>query len=120
MARPRAHLTRAPIAEAVLDLRVLRREGIDADHFSGLAASLGPEYGQSAPMHSIEARFGIEKGRPVGPTQVQAAVGWVYQTDGAIVQFRVDGFKRSANWNPIRAGKGYSERPTVCGGSTSK
>ena len=92
MARPRAHLTHAPIAEAVLDLRVLRREGIDANQFSGLAATLGPEYGQSAPMHSIEARFGIERGRPVGPTQVQEAVGWVYQTDGAIVQFRVDGF----------------------------
>lgn len=92
MASPRAHLTRAPIAEAVVDLRVLRREGVDANQFSGLAASLGGGYGQSAPMHSIEARFGIEAGRPVGPTQIHAAVGWIYQTDGAIVQFRVDGF----------------------------
>jgi uncharacterized protein (TIGR04255 family) len=76
----------------VLDLRVLRREGIDADQFSGLAATLGPEYGKSTPMHSIEARFGIVKGRPVGPTHVQAALGWVFQAEGAIVQFKVDGF----------------------------
>jgi len=43
-------------------------------------------------MHSIEARFGIEGGRPVGPTQVHSAVGWVYRADAAIAQFRVDGF----------------------------
>ena len=92
MARSRAHLTHAPIAEAVIDFRVLRREGIAADQFSGLAASLGPEYSQSAPMHSIEARFGMDRGRPVGPTQVQSPVGWVYQADGAISQFRIDGF----------------------------
>jgi uncharacterized protein (TIGR04255 family) len=42
-------------------------------------------------MYSIEARFGIEGGRPVG-MQVQAALGWVYRADGAIAQFRVDGF----------------------------
>jgi uncharacterized protein (TIGR04255 family) len=99
-------LTNAPIAEAVLDMRVLRREGVDAAQFSGLAESLGPGYGQSAPMHSIEARFGIDRGRPVGPTQVQAAVGWVYQTAGAVVQFRVDGFTFSklepyTNWESV-------------------
>ncbi len=70
-------------------------------------------------MHSIEARFGIEKGRPVGPTQVQAAVAWVYQTDGAIVQFRVDGFTFS-KLEPYTSWEGYLERPTVCGGSTSR
>ena len=43
-------------------------------------------------MQSFQARFGIEQGRPVGPTQVQSAIGWLYQAPGAIAQFRVDGF----------------------------
>ncbi|MCC7415600.1 MAG: TIGR04255 family protein [Acidobacteria bacterium] len=91
MARPRAHLKRAPIAEAVIDFRVLRREGVSPDQFRALTA-IGHEYGSPSPMHSIEARFGIEGGRPVAPTQVQAAVGWVYKADGAVAQFRLDGF----------------------------
>jgi uncharacterized protein (TIGR04255 family) len=78
--------------EAVIDFRVLRREGITADQFQGLLETLGSQYRNPSPMHSIQARFGMEEGRPVGPMQVQAAVGWVYQSDGALAQFRVDGF----------------------------
>jgi uncharacterized protein (TIGR04255 family) len=92
MARPRAHLSNAPIAEAVIDFRVLRREAITAEQFGDLSAAVGVEYANRSPMTSIEARFGIEGGRPVDPVQLQAAVGWAYQAQSAIAQFRVDGF----------------------------
>lgn len=92
MARPRAHLAHAPIAEAVIDFRVLRRDGVLADHFAGLTNRIGAEYNQSSVMQSVTARFGFESGRPVGPTQEQSAVGWLYQRPGAVAQFRVDGF----------------------------
>jgi uncharacterized protein (TIGR04255 family) len=91
MAKPRSHLRHAPIAEAVIDFRVVRREGIDAARFEGLITAIGKEYANTAPMFSIEARFGIEAGRPVGK-QVETATGWSYRSDEAIAQFRVDGF----------------------------
>ena len=92
MARPRAHLRRAPIAEAIIDFRVLRHNQIAADRFAGLAGRIGHEYDRSSVMGSIHARFGIEGGRPLEPTQSQIAIGWMYQAQTAIAQFRVDGF----------------------------
>ncbi len=94
MARPREHLARAPIVEAVIDFRVLVREGIVADQFSGLRPRIGQQYDPPSPLHRVEARFGIERGKAVVPTQVEAPVGWLYKSPAqpAIAQFRVDGF----------------------------
>ena len=92
MARPRSHLTNAPIAEAVIDFRVLRRDEIGPGRFEGLLGRIGGDYDRPSEMKSIHARFGIEGGRPVEPTQLQAAVGWMYQAPTMIAQFRVDGF----------------------------
>ena len=94
MARPRTHLARAPIVEAVIDFRVLRREGITADHFSGLGLRIGQQYDSPSLMRSVEARFGVAGGRAVPPTQVEAAIGWLYQaqTEKTVAQFRIDGF----------------------------
>jgi uncharacterized protein (TIGR04255 family) len=92
MARPRAHLRNAPIVEAVIDFRVLRREGLVADAFAGLDRSIGDAYRQGSLMQSIEARFGIEQERLTGPTTVKSAVGWQYRAGSSVVQFRVNGF----------------------------
>jgi uncharacterized protein (TIGR04255 family) len=92
MARPPQHLTRAPIDEAVIDFRVLRRNDITSDRFAGLVTRIGPDYNRSSEMQSIHARFGVQGGRPLEPTQMQATVGWMYQAPTAIAQFRVDGF----------------------------
>jgi len=94
MARPRSHLARAPIVEAVIDFRVLPREGIAADHFSGLCSRVGQQYNPPSLMRSVEARFGVERGKAVAPTQVEAPFGWLYQsqTQATVAQFRVDGF----------------------------
>ncbi|MGD1216429.1 MAG: TIGR04255 family protein [Terriglobales bacterium] len=94
MARPRSHLARAPIVEAVIDFRVLAREGIAADQMSGLLPKIGQQYEPPSMMHRVEARFGIERGKALVPTQVEAPLGWVYQcrSQAAVAQFRVDGF----------------------------
>jgi uncharacterized protein (TIGR04255 family) len=94
MARPRTHLTRAPIVEAVIDFRILSREGIAANQFSGLGSRIGEQYDTPSLMHRVEARFGVERGRAIAPTQVEAPVGWMYRsrTQAAVAQFRVDGF----------------------------
>lgn len=92
MARIRGHLRNAPIGEALIDFRVLRRELISADVFSGLGALVGQRYSQSRVMQSVRARFGIDQGQMVEPSSTQAAVGWIYIAEGAVAQFRVDGF----------------------------
>lgn len=92
MARPREHLEHAPIAEAVIDFRVLRRDDITVREFAHLKRRIGAQYDEGALMHSIQARFGIDQGKPISPTQVQSAVGWIYKTAGTVAQFRIDGF----------------------------
>src|SRR5688572_8917959 len=92
MARPRAHLNAAPIVEAVIDFRVLRRDDVTAETFSDLQDQVGAVYGRALPLRSLEARFGLEEGRPIQPQQIEASVGWAYQNDAAIAQFRIDGF----------------------------
>ena len=92
MARPRSHLRNAPIAEAVIDFRVLRQEQVSSDTFARLSSSVGEHYTQASPMQSIYARFGFDNGQLVNPSPVQEIVGWVYRTETEIAQFRVDGF----------------------------
>jgi hypothetical protein len=55
MAGRRDHLRRAPIAEAVIDYRVLPQDGISADLFANLGASVGEVYDQRL-SHAIVAR----------------------------------------------------------------
>jgi uncharacterized protein (TIGR04255 family) len=94
MARQRDHLRSAPIAEAVIDYRVLPQEGIAADLFSNLGSAVGEAYDQPLPMRSIQARFGFHPERPLEATQTEAVVGWMYQSShiAAVAQFRNDGF----------------------------
>jgi len=94
MARPRAHLSRAPIVEAVIDFRVLSREGIAPDQFSNLGSRIGDQYEAPSPLRRFEARFGVERGRSMATTQTEAYLGWLYQSrrNATVAQFRVDGF----------------------------
>ncbi len=92
MARRRTHLTNAPIVEAVIDYRVLRREGTVADSFAGLTPALGSQYSKALLLHSVEARFGMEHGKSIEPTTTTSAMGWQYSAGSLVAQFRIDGF----------------------------
>ena len=90
MARPREHLSRAPIIEAVLDFRVLPEEGLTAERFSPLREQLAKSYPTATPMHSVEARFSVKD----EPTQVKSDLGWMFRAadDRTRAQFRTNGF----------------------------
>lgn len=108
MARRRAHLTNAPIVEAVIDYRVLRQEGTVADSFAGLRPAIGSQYSESLPLHSVEARFGMEQGKSIEPTTTRSAIGWQYRAGSLVAQFRIDGFtlsqlERYTSWGEIFA-----------------
>lgn len=92
MARAREHLKNAPIVEAVIDFRVLRQEQVSAETFAGIGSSIGEHYTKTGSIQSIEARFGVVHGKPLGPSQLQTDLGFRYQTATEIAQFRVDGF----------------------------
>jgi uncharacterized protein (TIGR04255 family) len=92
MARPRAHLRNAPIAEAVVDFRVVPREDVTAETFANLQARLGPGYTDAILMQSFQAQFGMDQGRFVAPPPITSAVGWRYGSTTLVAQFRVDGF----------------------------
>lgn len=92
MARPREHLSNAPIVEAVIDFRVLRDAGVSPGTFEGLAPSIGEKYSQIASIQAFEAQFGIQSGKWIDPHQRSAELGWRYQASSEVAQFRVDGF----------------------------
>jgi len=106
MARRREHLRNAPIVEAVIDFRVLRREGLSPDRFAGLQSMIGTHYSQTIPMHSIEAQFVLSQERVPSSSAAAAPVGWQYRANSMVAQFRVDGFTFSklepyTTWNEV-------------------
>src|ERR1035441_7156319 len=108
MARPRAHLQKAPIVEAVIDFRVLRQEQVASETFASLGSSIGEQYTKTGSIQSIEARFGVVHGKPLDTSQTQTDLGWRYQTATEIAQFRVDGFtfskiKPYTTWEDVSA-----------------
>ena len=94
MAKPREHLTHAPIAEALIDIRVLAREDITPDTFRSVIERLKDSYPASSPMRSVEARFAMEEGKLLPPKQVDAVIGWLVQATPpqSVAQFRINGF----------------------------
>lgn len=92
MARPRKHLAKAPIVEAVIDFRVLRDTNVSPDLFAELSSAIGEKYAQAESIHSIQARFDIDRGRVIDPSQRRMDLGWKYQAGTELAQFRVNGF----------------------------
>lgn len=92
MARPRKHLNKAPIVEAVIDIRVFREPIASPDTFAGLGPSIGQKYSAVESIHSFGARFGIESGKLIDPAPRRADLGWRYQAGTEVAQFRIDGF----------------------------
>ncbi|MGB6130648.1 MAG: TIGR04255 family protein [Acidobacteriaceae bacterium] len=92
MARPRAHLRNAPIVEAVIDFRVVPNERCTADTFADLESSIGARYTQKFPIRLIQGGFGVDKGELLPPAASQMDIGWRYQAEAEVAQFRVGGF----------------------------
>jgi uncharacterized protein (TIGR04255 family) len=106
MARRREHLRNAPIVEAVIDFKVLRREGVSPDRFADLQSAIGPRYSQAILMQSIEAQFILSQEKVPSSSTATAPIGWQYRADSMVAQFRVDGFTFSklepyATWGDV-------------------
>jgi uncharacterized protein (TIGR04255 family) len=89
----------APITEALLDIRVRNREGLEFDRLAPLHDEIKDAYPQKRERYRFQGEVRIEKGQP--PTMSEARSGpdgFLFTSlDGRrIVQARVDGF--TFNW----------------------
>src|SRR5436190_423409 len=97
MARPR-HLSRAPIVEAVVDVRAKTRAGFKPDTLLEVHGQLLPAYQHKEEMNHLEFGFFQAAGKP--PEQHVKDLGnlgyrFITSDRLQIVQFRTDGFSFS-------------------------
>jgi uncharacterized protein (TIGR04255 family) len=108
MAKPR-HLTRAPITEAVIDLRCRLDSGFDLSQFQALQSAIG--YGDPVGINLFEFGMLQQPGKyPEGCQVNHGIIGWRFTSgdEKNIVQFRKDGFTFSrlapyTHWDEIFA-----------------
>src|SRR5229473_3049572 len=88
------HLTRAPISEAVIDLRIRPSEELSIASLAQLAEQLKPAYPVAQKIESFEATLAFGEGRAKTAEPVYSESGFfVKSTDERnVAQFRNDGF----------------------------
>lgn len=93
MARIR-HLSRAPIAEAVIDLRVQPTDGVSAESFSTISELLKDSYPILQRVESLETTFGIQEGQSQPPQLTYSEIGILLKSRDQrnVAQFRTNGF----------------------------
>ena len=87
------HLNRAPIAEAVIELRVRSASPIGLEPLGALSSYWKPKYPLEQKVQSVAATFGVQDGKPVTDAQYQQ-LGYMLKTSDQhdVVQFRRDAF----------------------------
>lgn len=92
MAKPRSHLAKAPIVEALIDFRILPQVQIAVDELGSLADEIGVEYSKREPINRFSARIDVNAGQVHQSAAAHSKVGWLYRSQNQVAQFRLDGF----------------------------
>jgi len=88
------HLEKAPIREAVLDIKVEPRADLAPDAFTAFVEKVGAEFPETKPIRTLQAEFdvrGEEPGVRSGPAQTLGVICW-NESKTRAVQSRIDGF----------------------------
>jgi uncharacterized protein (TIGR04255 family) len=110
MAKQR-HLTRAPIAEAVVDIRASLPQGFDITELSRLPDEVSGNFQASESMKGFVGsfEFGKELEQPRSQAIDKGVVGYIYKSVDStkVLQLRNDGFTLSKlkpydNWSKLR------------------
>lgn len=88
---------KAPVAEAVIDIRAAVGAGVSADDFRSLVSQLAEQFPSSAPMQNFEMGVEQEIGQEAKFHTAHAYIGQRLQTADArrVLQLRLDGFTYS-------------------------
>ena len=91
------HLRNAPIAEAVIDLRVRLPESFKVDQMRGVAFTIKEDYPTMEEMKVTEAKLTISETNPEVSTLAPRHIGFLFKSKDQkhIAQFRIDGFTLS-------------------------
>jgi uncharacterized protein (TIGR04255 family) len=92
MARPRLHLAKAPIVEALIDFRVPPQAQTAVDELGSISAEVGVEYSQREQINVFSTRLDVNEGRVHQSAAAHSKVGWLYKSQNQVAQFRMDGF----------------------------
>lgn len=102
------HYPRAPITEAIIDIRVRLPESVGVDELEKCHESIREQYPGKARRDFAEGRF--EVGKRVGASASQRPVGFLFKSqDGKqVFQARLNGFTMSRlapyeSWEPFRS-----------------
>lgn len=87
------HLTRAPVVEALVDLRVRARPTFDLKVLEELHSRIKDRYPTSKPIRQVMATFGMKEGEPAGQKVVQTDKGYRLEAADArlVVQMTDEG-----------------------------
>lgn len=101
------HYSKAPITEAVIDLKVNSAPDANLSALEGLAGSLQQDYPKRQELMTIQGQF--QGGQSVAATASQSRTGYLYLSEDKkqILQAKLDGFSFSRlapyeNWESFR------------------
>lgn len=107
MVEPR-HLSRSPLREAVIDVRVTPIEGVDPGTFRQLKGALGGDYPVVQNQLFVEGQLTVGTENVVNSSAKSGLLGVMFRSsdEKKVVQFRVDGFTFSrlapyTNWDEV-------------------
>lgn len=87
-------LRKAPITEALIDIRIKMKEGFDVERFQYLSDAICGQYPDKKARHRWEGRFEFKKGEGPVSSGAETIDGYIFtSSDGKqVFQSRVDGF----------------------------
>ena len=105
----RSHLSKAPINEALVDIRVQVPPGIDIQRLENFHSQLSSDYPQSKKRHKWEGRVEFKEDGTPTTQSIDIIDGYLFtsQDNLQVVQFRLDGFtfsrlKPYETWERLR------------------
>lgn len=104
------HLEKAPISEAILDVRVKFASPIDVEQLASFVSLLGDEFSEEGRQKQQRAEFTIDLGDGQSRKEVIQNQGYIFRSNDKLsaVQARLDGFgfsilKPYTNWGNMMA-----------------
>ena len=101
------HLNKAPITEALVDLRVKLPEGTDLEKLASIHQSISSDYPKKQERMRMEGEIDIKSGKFI--SRMTSVDGYIYRSgdEKQVVQTRLDGFtfsrlKPYQNWETLR------------------
>lgn len=100
----RPHYQNAPIAEALIDIRLAHPDAVTLEQLNGAAASLREAFPAQHAMNEIEFGFDLALGEAKNK---QAQIGWRLEAENRVLQLQRIGFTYShlppyTNWTTFR------------------